>query len=81
MRGLGYWYFYGLGPDRHWTRPPSAYTQWLWLIAMTFAVPAIGFLVGTSSGGATGRSSSSSWCSAWWWPSAPFPYFNPTGLG
>ena len=41
IRGLGYWYFYGtdrLGP---WTQAAVAYTQNLWLIAASFAVPVL----------------------------------------
>jgi arabinofuranan 3-O-arabinosyltransferase len=41
LRGLGYWFFYGndkLGP---WIEPGVAYTQTLWLIALSFAVPVL----------------------------------------
>ena len=44
IRGLGYWYFYGgdrLGP---WTNSAVIYTQQLWLIALSFLVPALAFL-------------------------------------
>ncbi|MGH9078356.1 MAG: alpha-(1-_3)-arabinofuranosyltransferase domain-containing protein, partial [Acidimicrobiales bacterium] len=44
LRGLGYWYFYGgdrLGP---WTRSAVLYTQSLWLLALSFLVPAAAFL-------------------------------------
>ncbi len=44
IRGLGYWYFYGgdtLGP---WTNSAVIFTQWLWLIGASFAVPALAFL-------------------------------------
>ena len=44
LRGLGYWYFYAgdlrLGP---WTESVVLYTQWLWLIGVSFAVPALAF--------------------------------------
>jgi hypothetical protein len=41
LRGLGYWYFYGgdkLGP---WTHSVVLYTQWLWLVGLSFLVPAL----------------------------------------
>jgi arabinofuranan 3-O-arabinosyltransferase len=44
LRGLGYWFFYGtdrLGP---WIEPGVAYTQWLPLIALTYAVPLLGVI-------------------------------------
>ena len=44
FRGLGYWYFYGsdrLGP---WLRSAVDYTEQVWLIAVSFAVPVLGVL-------------------------------------
>ncbi|MGH9207419.1 MAG: alpha-(1-_3)-arabinofuranosyltransferase domain-containing protein, partial [Acidimicrobiales bacterium] len=44
LRGLGYWFFYGqdkLGP---WIQPAIDYTQRLWLIGVSFALPALAFL-------------------------------------
>ncbi len=44
LRGLGYWFFYGgdrLGP---WIEPSVDYTQRLALIALTYALPALGLL-------------------------------------
>jgi arabinofuranan 3-O-arabinosyltransferase len=44
LRGLGYWFFYGqdkLGP---WIEPAVDYTQHLWLIAVSFLMPAAAFL-------------------------------------
>ncbi|HEX3946208.1 MAG TPA: alpha-(1-_3)-arabinofuranosyltransferase family protein, partial [Acidimicrobiales bacterium] len=44
VRGLGYWYFYGgdrLGP---WTDAAVVYTQQLWLLALSYLVPALAFL-------------------------------------
>lgn len=41
IRGLGYWYFYGsdrLGP---WTQSAVIYTQWIWLIALSYVVPVL----------------------------------------
>ena len=70
LRGLGYWFFYGsdsLGP---WAATSTGFTQQLWLIGVSFAVPVRGARRRrSSSGGATGPSSSSSswwaWCSPW----------------
>lgn len=42
LRGLGYWFFYGgdrLGP---WIEPGVGYTQHLWLLAVTYALPILG---------------------------------------
>jgi len=44
LRGIGYWYFYGqdhLGP---WTFSVLLYTQWLWLIALSFFIPVLSFV-------------------------------------
>ncbi len=44
LRGLGYWFFYGgdrLGP---WIEPGVDYTQSLWLLGLTYAIPAVGLL-------------------------------------
>jgi arabinofuranan 3-O-arabinosyltransferase len=45
VRGLGYWFFYGasdqLGP---WTQAAVAYTQHLWLIALSFLIPTMALL-------------------------------------
>jgi arabinofuranan 3-O-arabinosyltransferase len=41
LRGLGYWFFYGrdrLGP---WTESSVGYTQHLWLITVSFAIPVL----------------------------------------
>ena len=46
IRGLGYWYFYGQDKLQPWTLASLGYTQWPWLIAVSFAVPAICFLFG-----------------------------------
>ena len=49
IRGLGYWYFYGsdrLGP---WTQASVAYTQNLWLIGASFAVPVLCFIAAVFS--------------------------------
>ncbi len=45
LRGLGYWFFYGGSQQgQNWTQSAVAYTQNLWLIAATFAVPTLAFL-------------------------------------
>jgi hypothetical protein len=41
IRGLGYWYFYGSDRVGQWTQASVAYTQQVWLIALSFAVPAL----------------------------------------
>ncbi|HEX4902821.1 MAG TPA: alpha-(1-_3)-arabinofuranosyltransferase family protein [Acidimicrobiales bacterium] len=44
LRGLGYWFFYGddrLGP---WIEPSVQYTQDLWLLALSYAIPVAGLL-------------------------------------
>jgi arabinofuranan 3-O-arabinosyltransferase len=46
LRGLGYWYFYGQDKLQNWTLASKGYTQWPWLIAVSFAVPTLCFLFG-----------------------------------
>ena len=46
LRGLGYWYFYGSGRLGPWTQSVVLYTKWLWLVALSFFVPAVAFLAG-----------------------------------
>ena len=41
LRGLGYWFFYGGDKVDPWIEPSSRYMQSLWLIAVTFALPAL----------------------------------------
>jgi len=41
LRGLGYWYFYGQDKLQPWTSASTGYTQTLWIIAVSFAVPAV----------------------------------------
>ncbi len=41
LRGLGYWYFYGNDRVGSWTQSSVAYTQNLWLLAASFAVPTL----------------------------------------
>jgi arabinofuranan 3-O-arabinosyltransferase len=44
LRGLGYWYFYGSDRIGQWVATSTQFTQQVWLIATTFAVPAAAFL-------------------------------------
>ena len=44
LRGLGYWYFYGTDRVGAWTQASVAYTQNLWLIGASFAVPVLCFI-------------------------------------
>ena len=45
LRGLGYWYFYGQDKLQPWTLASKGYTQWPWLIGVSFAVPMLCFLM------------------------------------
>ncbi|HEV3366448.1 MAG TPA: alpha-(1-_3)-arabinofuranosyltransferase family protein [Acidimicrobiales bacterium] len=45
LRGLGYWFFYGRSDQTgNWTQAAVAYTQQIWLLAATFAVPTLALL-------------------------------------
>ncbi|MGH9100008.1 MAG: alpha-(1-_3)-arabinofuranosyltransferase domain-containing protein, partial [Acidimicrobiales bacterium] len=46
LRGLGYWYFYGSGRTGKWTQSAVLYTQWLWLVALSYFVPVLAFASG-----------------------------------
>jgi arabinofuranan 3-O-arabinosyltransferase len=46
LRGLGYWYFYGWDKVQPWTQQSTPYTQSPWLVGLSFAVPAVGILLG-----------------------------------
>jgi arabinofuranan 3-O-arabinosyltransferase len=39
LRGLGYWFFYGIDRVGHWTEGSVPYTQNLALLAVSFAIP------------------------------------------
>ncbi len=41
MRGLGYWFFYGRDTFGPWVRPSEDYTNHLWLLALSFAIPVV----------------------------------------
>ncbi len=43
IRGLGYWYFYGSDRVGQWTQASVAYTQQVWLIALSYVVPVLAF--------------------------------------
>ncbi len=82
LRGLGYWFFYGSDIAGPWAATSAGFTQQLWLIGVTFAVPllALGGRA-SSSAGATGPSSSSSSWWAWCSPSGSNPYAAPSTVG
>ena len=44
LRGLGYWYFYGKDKVSLWNDASLFYTHHLWLIATSFALPALALL-------------------------------------
>ncbi len=45
LRGLGYWFFYGSSDQTgNWTQAAVAYTQQLWLVGLSFAVPTLALL-------------------------------------
>jgi arabinofuranan 3-O-arabinosyltransferase len=46
LRGLGYWYFYGWDKVQPWTLAAPEYTQSLWLVVLSYLVPAICVLFG-----------------------------------
>jgi arabinofuranan 3-O-arabinosyltransferase len=41
LRGLGYWFFYGIDKLGTWTEASMSYTQNWWLIAVSFAIPVL----------------------------------------
>ena len=44
LRGLGNWYFYGRDRVSPWVQPATGYTQHIWLILVSFAVPVLALL-------------------------------------
>ncbi len=46
IRGLGYWYFYGQDKLQPWTSAAPEYMQSIWLVAVSFALPALCVAVG-----------------------------------
>ena len=79
IRGLGYWYFYGsdhLGP---WTNAAVRYTQEIWLLATSYAVPGRSpWWRPPSCAGASGPSSSCSLFVGLVLSVGPFPFTHPT---
>jgi arabinofuranan 3-O-arabinosyltransferase len=49
LRGLGYWFFYGDDRLGQWIEPSIAYTQQLWLLGVTYLLPAVALLGGAVS--------------------------------
>ncbi len=41
LRGLGYWFFYGQDKLGAWTESSVPYTQWPWLILVSYAIPTL----------------------------------------
>ena len=46
LRGLGYWYFYGWDKVQPWTMASVDYTQSLWLLVVSYLVPALCVVAG-----------------------------------
>lgn len=44
LRGLGYWYFYGQDKVQPWTEAAVGYMESMWLIAVSFTLPALALL-------------------------------------
>ncbi len=44
LRGLGYWYFYGGDRDGPWTFSSVVYTEWIWVLVLSFLLPALSFV-------------------------------------
>ncbi len=82
LRGLGYWFFYGASSQTgNWQQAAVAYTQWLWLVAASFLVPAMAVAAGVFV----------RWRNRAFFivvvvvgmvlAVGPFPYNKPTGIG
>jgi arabinofuranan 3-O-arabinosyltransferase len=41
LRGLGYWFFYGMDKLGPWIEPSVMYTQWVWLLALSYLLPTL----------------------------------------
>jgi arabinofuranan 3-O-arabinosyltransferase len=46
LRGLGYWYFYGWDKVQPWTLASVEYSQSLWLVTLSYLVPAAAVILG-----------------------------------
>lgn len=44
LRGLGYWFFYGQDKIGSWIEAGKNYTQWPWLIVLSYLVPSLALL-------------------------------------
>src|ERR1019366_5950157 len=44
LRGLGNWFFYGRDAIGPWVQPAAEYTGWIWLLAVSFALPVLAFV-------------------------------------
>ncbi len=44
LRGLGYWFFYGQDKLGAWTESSVGYTQWSWLIVVSYSIPTLALL-------------------------------------
>ena len=44
LRGLGNWYFYGRDVVGPWVQPASEYTQHLWQLSVSYALPLLAFI-------------------------------------
>jgi len=44
LRGLGYWFFYGQDKLGAWTESSIGYTQWSWLIVVSYSIPTLALL-------------------------------------
>jgi hypothetical protein len=43
LRGLGNWYFYGRDAIGPWVQPATEFTQWGWLLAISYLLPVLSF--------------------------------------
>ncbi len=64
LRGLGYWFFYGVDKLGLYLPMAGPYMTSLWLVAVSFAVPAVAFLAAFVVRWRERLPTSSSW---WWW--------------
>ncbi len=44
LRGLGYWFYYGLSALGPWSPSSTGYEEHIWLILISFALPSLAFL-------------------------------------
>ena len=53
LRGLGYWFFYGIDRVGHWTDASVPYSQNVGLLVVSFAIPVLALLGGVCVSGVT----------------------------